>query len=84
MLFSLRSICLEETCYFYVIAALDDTTSIRVAPLLPTLLSQHNYSDLKCMLLKTFGKSLDQRACQNLSISELRDCLPSEVMDTML
>lgn len=82
--FSLRGICMEETHYFYVIAALDNATSIRVTPLLPALPSRNSYSDLNHMQLKTFGQSPNQRECQILSISELGDRLPSELMDTML
>lgn len=82
--FSLRNIHAEETRYWYVISALDSSTSIRVTPLLPTLPSRHSYTELKSLLLTTFGQSDDQRARLFLGIIEIGDRQPSEVMDEMI
>lgn len=76
---------LEETCYWLVVSTLDAPTSIRVAPpLLPKLPSCHSYTELKALLLDTYGQSDDQWARIFLGMTDLGDRLPSEVMDEML
>lgn len=72
---------LEKTRYWHVISALDSSTSVWVAPLLPSLLSCHSYTELKAMLLDMYGQSDDQRA---RIFTDLSNRLPPEAMDKML
>lgn len=57
--FALCNISLEETKYFYVISSLNMATSIRVVPFLLDLQPLNNYTDLKKLLLETYGLSND-------------------------
>lgn len=82
--FALSNVILEEMRYWHVISALNSTTAIRVSPLLPTLPSRYSYMELKNLLISTYGLSDDQCARQFLSMTELGDRQPSELMDEML
>lgn len=82
--FALRGVVAEDMRYWYVLASFDKATAIRICPLLSDLDTSNRYSALKHLLLSTYSLSDDQRARQFLSITELGDKLPSEVMDYML
>lgn len=80
----MQNVQLDETWYYHVENGLDSTTSIHIAPSLPTLPSQHSYTALKRLLLKTHSFSDDQRAHTFLNITELDDRQPSKLMDEIL
>lgn len=82
--FALHHITLEETCYFHIVSALDASTSVRVAPFLLNLHPLNNYTELKKLLLETYGLSEDEHARLFLNLTDLGDCRPSKVMDQML
>lgn len=82
--FSLRDIRLKETRYWYVVAALNAATRVRIMPSLPSLPLRNSYTKLKWLLIKTYGLTKEQRAHQFFAITDLGDHQPSEVMDEML
>lgn len=55
-----------------------------MSSLLSDLHSSSRYSAFKTLLIDTFGISKDQWDRQFFAINELRDCMPSEIMDDML
>lgn len=82
--FVLHNMTTSETRYFYVVSVLDAPTAVRVAPFLLKLRTPNGYTELKTLLLDTFGLSDDERARSFSSITDLGDRHPSEVMDRML
>lgn len=82
--FGLRGVTQDETRYWHVVAALDGATATRAACFLEEPPSQGKYEGLKAFLLSVYDLSEQQRAQQLLSIRDLGDRRPSELMDTML
>mgnify|MGYP003482624777 FL=1 len=55
--FHLRKITADETQYYYVLAALDQTTATRLLDLISQPPVQNKYQALKNRLIETFGLS---------------------------
>lgn len=82
--FHLRKITADETQYYYVLAALDQTTATRLLDLISQPPVQNKYQALKNRLIETFGLSKRERASRLLHFRELGDTKPSALMDEML
>lgn len=82
--FALRQIATEDTKFAYLVAALDQTTAIRVLDFLDSPPQDEKYTSLKKRLLDKFQLSRRARAEALLHIGELGDRKPSELMDEML
>ena len=82
--FHIRKISEDTTKYYYVVAALDQSTACRLLDLLEAPPAEDKYESLKQRLLKTFGLSRSDRATKLLHMQVLGDRKPSELMDEML
>ena len=82
--FALREITADATKYYYVVAALSNSTAGRVVSLIENPPAANKYDALKAHLKETFGLSESERARQLLSLPGLGDSKPSELMDHML
>ena len=82
--FTIRGITADQTKYAYVVSALDQDTASRLLDLLSHPPTEDKYTAIKTRLLKTFGLTRRVRANKLLHMEELRDRLPSALMDEML
>ena len=82
--FAIRNITSDDTKYYHVVAALDQTTAKRVVSVLENPPETDKYKALKDTLLDTYGLSDDERASQLLHLPGLGDAKPSELMDNMM
>ena len=82
--FHLRSITNEDTMYFHVLAALDQSTATRLLDLINKPPATGKYTAIKKRLLETFGLSKQVRATRLLHLRPLGDSKPSVLMDEML
>ena len=82
--FALRRITDDATKYYYVVAALGNSTALRVVSLLQNPPQDDKYDTLKTLLLGTFELTASERARRLLALSGLGDAKPSELMDHML
>ena len=85
--FNLRKITWDESqtmYYYYVLAALDQTTAARFMDLISQPPTNGKYKALKTRLLNTFGLSAQERAPRLLHFRTLGDSKPSTLMDQML
>ena len=82
--FNLRKIDTDETKYYYVVAALDQSTAARLIDLISNPPDKEKYSTLKTRLTNTFGLSKRERASRLLHFRPLGDNRPSSLMDEML
>ena len=82
--FALRRITNDDTKYFYVLAALDQPTAIRLIDLINRPPSVNKYKALKDRLIDTFGLNKRERASRLLHFRPLGDSKPSALMDEML
>ena len=82
--FHLRKVTADETQYYHVLAALDQSTATRVLDLISQPPTQNKYKALKDRLNDTFGLNKRERASRLLHFRELGDTKPSALMDEML
>ena len=82
--FQIRNISADETKYYHVVAALDQTAAKRVITVLSNPPEDNKYRTLKDILINTYGLCEAERASQLLHLSGLGDAKPSEYMDNML
>lgn len=82
--FALRKITCDDTQYYYLVAALDSDTAARCSFVLTSPPQTAKYASLKKFLLSAYDLTEDQRAQRLLSMQDLGDRQPSEVMDAML
>ena len=82
--FNIRGITKDETKYFHVLAALDNSTATRAVSLITCPPSEDKFPAIKAFLCSAFGLSDTERASALLTLQGLGDRKPSEVMDTML
>lgn len=82
--FAIRNIIQDDTKYFYVIAAMDQTTAKRIMDFIKAPPQHNKYEGLKERLLHTYTLNEHQRASQLLHMSGLGDEKPSVLMDNML
>ena len=79
--FHLRKITADETQYYHVLAALDQSTATRVLDLISQPPTQNKYKALKDRRNDTFGLNKRERASRLLHFCELGDTKPSALMD---
>ena len=82
--FSLRNVTSDDTKYHYVVAALDQSTALRVIDILEDPPQTGKYANLKKRLTDIFGLSQRQRADRLLDVKCLGDRASSQLMDEML
>ena len=84
--FALKNITADVTKYYYVVAALDQTTALRVVDILEDPPEHGKYDNLRRRLTDVFGLSPRQRADRLLQYGahSLGDMRPSQLMDEML
>ena len=82
--FQLRGVTQDSTKYFYVVAALDSSTTARAMTLLEAPPAVGKYDALKALLLRLFELSELEKADRLLSLNGLGDGKPSELMEKML
>ena len=82
--FGLRGITSDDTRYWHVVAALDAETATRAASILQHPPPTDRYITLKEFLVSAYELSAPERADRLLSITELGDRRPSELMDVIL
>ena len=84
--FALRNITADDTKYHYLVAALDQTTALRVIDILEDPPRHDKYGNLKRRLTDIFGLSRRQRADRliDIGLQSLGDRRPSQLMDEML
>ena len=84
--FALKNITADVTKYHYVIAALDQSTALRVIDVLEDPPQHGKYDNLRRRLTDVFGLSPRQRADRLLEFGahSLGDMRPSQLMDEML
>ena len=82
--FALRKITQDETKYYYVVAALDADTATRANILLRQPPATEKYAAVKKFLLDAFEFSEAERAERLLSIDDLGDRKPSELMSAII
>ena len=69
--FGLRKITVDETKYYYVLAALDQDTAVRLLDLISHPPAADKYEALKARLLTTFGLSVREKASRLLHFRPL-------------
>ena len=84
--FALKNITADVTKYHYVVAALDQSTALRVIDVLEDPPQDGKYDNLRRRLTDVFGLSPRQRADRLLEFGahSLGDMRPSQLMDEML
>ena len=84
--FALKNITADVTKYHYVVAALDQSTALRVIDVLEDPPQHGKYDNLRRRLTDVFGLSPRQRADRLLEFGahSLGDMRPSQLMDEML
>jgi len=82
--FAIRGVTTEQTKYYYVISALDQTTAGRLIDFLQAPPTDDQYTALKTRLLATYSLSRRDRASRILHMDSLGDRRPSVVMDELL
>ena len=82
--FQLRKITADETMYYYVVSALDQSTATRLLDLISAPPTDNKYKAVKDRLLDTFSLSRRERASRLLHVRPLGDSKPSALMDEML
>ena len=82
--FAIREIKDETTKYYYLVAALDQETAVRVLDDLQVVPKSKPYSTLKQRLVDTFVMSDYEKAAAILHMPPLGDQKPSQMMDRML
>ena len=84
--FALKNITADVTKYYYVVAALDQATALRVVDILEDPPEHGKYDNLRRRLTDVFGLSPRQRADRLLEYGahSLGDMRPSQLMDEML
>ena len=82
--FALRKITQDETKYYHVVAALDNSTATRALSILTNPPDDNKYNTLKTFLLSAYGLSDTERASALFKLQGLGDRKPSELMDSML
>ena len=82
--FQLRKITADETMYYYVVSALDQSTTTRLLDLISAPPTDNKYKAVKDRLLDTFSLSRRERASRLLHVRPLGDSKPSALMDEML
>ena len=82
--FNIRGITADDTKYYYVLSALDQTTATRLLDLIQRPPTENKYTALKDRLLDTFGLTERERASRLLHFRTLGDSKPSSLMDEML
>ena len=82
--FTLRGIAADDTKYYYVLAALDQSTATRLLDLINNPPAHDKYKALKDRLIDTFGLNQRERASRLLHFRPLGDSKPSALMDEML
>ena len=82
--FHLCGITNEDTKYFYMLAALDQSTATRLLDLISQPPDEDKYTAIKDRLLETFGLSKQVRATRLLHLRPLGDSKSSSLMDEML
>ena len=80
--FNLQSIAADDT--FYVLASLDQQTTMHLLDLISRPPTENMYEMLKESLIDTFGLSKCERASHLLHFLPLGDSKPSTLMDEML
>ena len=82
--FVIKSVTVQSTKYAYLVAALSEEVSMRVADKLTAELSETPYDDLHAHLLKVYTKTDYQKAKLLLELPQLGDSKPTELMNKML
>ena len=82
--FNVRGITADDTRYYYLLSALDQTTATLLLDLIQRPPTENKYTALKDHLLDTFGLTERERASQLLRFRPLGDSKPSSLMDEML
>ena len=82
--FELRKIVPDDTKYFYVLSALDQSTASRLNDFISNPPHEDKYEALRDRLVKTFDLSEPERASLLLHFRSLGDTRPSALMDEML
>ena len=82
--FALRHVVADETKYYYVVAALNQSTAQRLVDFLSAPPAADKYTAIKERLLEIFGLSECDRAARLLNMPPLGDRKPSALMDEML
>lgn len=82
--FELRKTTADETKYYHILAALDQSTVTRLLDLISAPPHDNKYLALKACLVDTFGLSKRERAARLLHTRPLGDSKPSVLMDEML
>ena len=74
----------DDTKYYYILAALDQSTVTRLLDLISQPPADAKYETLKDRLIDTFGLSKRERVSRRLYFRPLGDSKPSTLMDEML
>ena len=82
--FAIRNIVSDDTKYYYILSALDQTTASRLKDFISHPPEEDKYDALKERLLETFELSEPERASLLLHFRPLGDTKPSALMDEML
>ena len=82
--FALRKIVSDDTKYYYIFSALDQTTASQLKDLISHPPDKYKYDALKDKLLNTFELSKPERASLLLHFRPLSNTKPSALMDEML
>lgn len=82
--FAIRGVTQDDTKYFYVVAALDAETATRASAVLLSPPAADKYETIKSFLLEACELSEAERARQLLSLQEMGDRRPSEIMARIL
>mgnify|MGYP001554901302 CR=1 FL=1 len=82
--FLLRGITQDETKFAHVVAVLDSQTAMQAAPVIHDPPATEKYRTLKDFLTQTFSLSEAERAERLLSMDELGDRKPSQLMSTII
>ena len=82
--FELCKVTVDATKYFYVLAALDQPTAMRLIDLINLSPDGAKYKSLKDRMIGTFGLSHRERADCLLHFRPLGDLKPYALMDEML
>ena len=82
--FAIRNITQDQTKYYHTLMSLDGQTATLAESIVLQPPDQQKYTTLKDFLVQSFGISEEERGERLLSIGELGDRKPSELMNTIL
>ncbi len=82
--FAIRNITVDDTKYYYIVAALDNDIADRVADFIESPPNNNKYDGIKNRLVDAYSLSAYEQACLLIDGQEMGDEKPSAMMAKMM